>query len=64
MQYKFTEVDSKELMGAIDDMIGIACSLNSQNYENLIKMRHKFQKELETMYKIETLNREKRIPMS
>lgn len=63
MQYKFTEVDSKKLMSSIDDMIGVACSLNSQNYESLIKMRYQFEKELTAMYKIETEDGSKRIPM-
>lgn len=53
MEYKFVSLDSNRLMKNVDDLIGVACNLNSQNYENLIQMRAQLERELKTIYKIE-----------
>jgi hypothetical protein len=51
--YRFVAVDPKRMMKAIDDLIGTACNLNSQNYENLIQMRGQLEQDLQKIYKIE-----------
>jgi hypothetical protein len=53
MNYKFVAVDSKQMLRSIDDMIGVACNLNSQNYENLMNMREQLEKDLQKIYKFE-----------
>lgn len=53
MNYKFVELDTDAMMTHIDDMIGIACSLNSQNYETLMKMRKELKNNLEGIFRID-----------
>lgn len=54
MTYKFVRVDSDDLISEIDNMIGVACSLNSQqNYENLMSMRENFKEKVQEIYKVE-----------